>query len=605
MIKNAMKTMSHAKPIKFAAAFAAAVLALCSLFPLAAQAANEYNSIDIVVTLNDDGSAHITEKWDVVASQDTEFYTPKQGLDNEAISNFKVTDETGRVFEDIGEWNVDASFDEKAYKSGVVTKSDGYELCFGISSYGPHVYTLEYDITNIVKGYEDADGIQQVFLKDTSTTVGSVSLTIEKPGLAFTTDDTKVWGAGMTGEIEVQDGVVKQWTTSGYVQGSTFETMVQFDKGMFHPADERSGKFSERVDAALAGTDYETRVSDYVSTHGGYGYMVWQYIRNFIPFILMAVFVFGAGWLIKAGKGSSTLSKFKPEYKDPMYSRDLPWQGSLTATYSRLKDLGRLGSDGDIIGAFMLKWMRTRQVEITSQEAGGFFNKNEMVNAIKLFQPRGDMPQLELQLYNMLVAAAGPDYVLQTKEFEKWAKRNYSSVEAWMESYQNAGKDEMRKMGALETVAVKKLIFTVNESHLTPAGEDLTVKMFGFKKYLEDFTIINEREPREVQLWDQYLVYAQLFGIAQKVAEQFKNLYPNYFQDYSQQYGGAGNMSMLDWMILTNISRDFGRAANQGYMAGLQAAQRAASGGGGSTFSGGGFSGGGFSGGGGGSFGSR
>lgn len=40
--------------------------------------------------------------------------------------------------------------------------------------------------------------------------------------------------------------------------------------------------------------------------------------------------------------------------------------------------------------------------------------------------------------------------------------------------------------------------------------------------------MIDDRAAIEVQLWEEYLIYAELLGIADKVSEQFSKLYPNY-----------------------------------------------------------------------------
>ena len=41
--------------------------------------------------------------------------------------------------------------------------------------------------------------------------------------------------------------------------------------------------------------------------------------------------------------------------------------------------------------------------------------------------------------------------------------------------------------------------------------------MKGLKKFLKEFSQISKKEPIEVKLWDQYLMYAQIFGIAEQV----------------------------------------------------------------------------------------
>lgn len=49
------------------------------------------------------------------------------------------------------------------------------------------------------------------------------------------------------------------------------------------------------------------------------------------------------------------------------------------------------------------------------------------------------------------------------------------------------------------------------------------------KKFLQDFTLIEERGVVEVKLWDEYLVFATLLGIADQVRKDFRKVCPEYF----------------------------------------------------------------------------
>lgn len=46
--------------------------------------------------------------------------------------------------------------------------------------------------------------------------------------------------------------------------------------------------------------------------------------------------------------------------------------------------------------------------------------------------------------------------------------------------------------------------------------------LLGLKKYLNDYSLIKDRYPIELVLWEKYLVFASLFGIAEKVSKEFK-----------------------------------------------------------------------------------
>ena len=111
----------------------------------------------------------------------------------------------------------------------------------------------------------------------------------------------------------------------------------------------------------------------------------------------------------------------------------------------------------------------------------------------------------------------------------------------------------------------------------------------GLKKYLKKFTLIKEKEPIEVHLWNEYLIFAQMFGIAKEVAKQFEKLYPE-ISKYMSEYGYDYNTMYF----LYNVSNTGMKSANSA----KARAESYSSGGGG--FSSGGGGGGSFGGGGGG-----
>ena len=61
---------------------------------------------------------------------------------------------------------------------------------------------------------------------------------------------------------------------------------------------------------------------------------------------------------------------------------------------------------------------------------------------------------------------------------------------------------------------------------VTPQLRKEAEELAGLKRYLEDYSLIKEREAIEVHLFEEYLIYAQMMGIAKKVIKQFKDLYP-------------------------------------------------------------------------------
>lgn len=615
------KVQSSTKRILAAAGVLCLLLCLLCPVPVAA-ASPATRSIDITVDVQDNGDATITEVWDVTTVDGTEFYLTKYNLyDTQQITDLSVTDETGREYTNIGTWDSGRSKDAKADECGLVETHGGYEICWGLGAgYGDHVYTVRYTMTNLLQGYDTGDAINQTLVaSDLAAAPQRVSVTIYSDEVTFTgkefdeeaqtqinDGDTAIWGLGYDGEGYVQDGQVVYNSTQPLSSNQYVAVLVIFDKGMFHPAVERTDvTLDEMREAAMEGSSYS------LPEENNNGFSIGRIFNSFFAVISRLIFpafiVFVFVGLFKKGTSQNKGPTITPkQYAEVPYSREIPFKGSLPCTYIRLKESSRnMGqNEGSIMGAYLLRWANSKQVELLAQEESGFFKSGSSVG-IKLYNPRPDMPPLERSLYDILVAAAGPDWVLQSKELEKYSRKNYQTVERWYNTVKSNASAELRQMGATTVTQQKSFfgLFTSNVDTISEYGNQLTYEMYGFKKYLEDFTIINEREAREVELWDEYLVYAQIFGIAETVAQQFQQLYPKYFTDMQANMGGG--MTMYDTITVIRLTNMISRSAYSGYRSGYNAAHSSSSysgysGGGGSFGGGGGGGGGGFGGGGGG-----
>ena len=191
----------------------------------------------------------------------------------------------------------------------------------------------------------------------------------------------------------------------------------------------------------------------------------------------------------------------------------------------------------------------------------------------------------EKKLYEMMYKASG-DGILESKELERWAKNNYGKYLNLFEKIKNNKIKELKEQGHIYKRTNKK------ECKYKNVLDDIlyedSKKLFGLKLFLEEFSKIDTKEAIEVKLWDEYLMFAYLFGIADKVAKQFKNLYPEYIENLD-------NIDFDTIIFLNTISVSSVSAANNA----RSRAESYSSGGGG--FSSGGGGGGSFGGGGGGS----
>jgi len=163
--------------------------------------ANNVSDINVDVVIYDDGSAYITQTWNCNFTEGTEGYIPIENLGEMSISEFLVSDENG-AYTNIEDWDVDASFKEKAGKYGMVKTNKGYELCWGISEYGEKRYAIEYKINNLVGGYKDFDGFNFQFINSgmgTLPTDVTVKITMQD-GTKLDANNGGIWGFGFYGQ---------------------------------------------------------------------------------------------------------------------------------------------------------------------------------------------------------------------------------------------------------------------------------------------------------------------------------------------------------------------------------------------------------------------
>lgn len=79
----------------------------------------QYISANISVMCEKNGTAHINEIWEIKVNSGTEMYLVRDNLEKQSISNLKVLAD-GKEYQNIGNWNTKASFNDKAYKCGIV-----------------------------------------------------------------------------------------------------------------------------------------------------------------------------------------------------------------------------------------------------------------------------------------------------------------------------------------------------------------------------------------------------------------------------------------------------------------------------------------------------
>lgn len=546
------------------ALFLAAVLSLVAV-PLCA--GSDVDSLRINVELRDDGAALVTETWRINVSDDiSEWYLVADNMGRMTIEDLRVCDETGNEYVNEGEWNVNRSRARKVGRCGLVTKSDGYEICWGVGSSGWHTYTVRYLLTGLVKGHEDLDGFNHMFVaRDLGSSPQSIVLTIRKLGLEFTTENTKVWAFGFHGEIHVEDGVVVARTTEPFTRRSALIAMVGFEKGLFHPALAESRTFDEVRQTAMEGSDYREPDKDgdfWIGLLVGLG-------------VVLSVFV-SVKVIVKTVKRKREL--LGGGMRNVAWFRDAPLGGDLKKSSNILLAFSgnTMLERQNLIAAYITRLFYRGAFEIVPQPG-----KSKPLMKIRDLEvddstdSRSDAG-LESRLYSFIKEAAGEDGILQKNELQRWANRHGEALYDW-------------GLDAWNGVTI-----------WTMKPEDAR-QVFGLRRYLKDFTMIKDRGVVEVKLWNNYLIFASLYGIADQLMKDFRKVCPEYFTlSSAARLLDDDVTTFMIWNMINMTSRDFNTAASTYEASRSNDSGSGWSGGGGmaSWGGGGGFSGGGSGGGG-------
>lgn len=568
------------KTIKFL--IAVAIFLLIPFNTSNAEGWNLYN-LDISVTINDDGSADITEVRNMDLNDKTEMYIPIGNLGDSKISNFKVY-EAGVDFKDASPWDINLSREEKAGKFGVVDKGDEVELCWGIGEYGKHTYVVSYHVTNIVKQLNDGQAIYWKFVNDDINPLPeSVSLTI-KPADSnkdFSIDNgNKIWAFGYRGNINFSDGKIVAISTEAFDRNSKVIVLATFPDGTFNTESKLDKTLLNLENQAKEGSEYNR--NDITDKSGSVVGRVLFSILNFI--IPVSFAVFGIKFALDSAKirvDSGQQATFKVRYTGE-YEREVPYAGSFEDVVKILSYMG-FGMKSWIT-AYFLKWIKEGKVESVKTEEGRIFKKE--TTSLKLVASESDFigsSLSEYSLWAMVTAAAGENGILEGKEFSKWTKKNYTKFDKWQEDLLKASESEMIAGGYMEKAEKKVAFFTRKYTKLTSKGRELTDKIYRFYNYLYDFSLLNEREDIHVHIWDELMIWAGLLDIAERVRAQFEKLYPGYLTE-----SVYGNSSIYTAYYLSSL-------AHTSYTSAMSSSS---GGGGSSSFGGGGGSFGGGSGGG-------
>ena len=361
--------------------------------------ANSIQKISMDIYVDSNGDAHITEIWECKTTEGTEVYHPYYNLGDSTIKDLTVS-EGGKQYTTLLYWDTEGTLSNKAYKCGLIRKSDGIEICWGMNSHGVHSYEVKYTITKFVSELTDSQMIYWTLIPyEFSSKINSAYIKIYTD---FNIEDTiDVWGYGnYGGTAYVYDGYIEmQPPEDGLDKDEYMTILVRFPKGTFNCANKLSNDFLYYLDMADEDAVMYREMENYESI---------ETIIVIGVILCMSFFIFSIAVIIR--NMPHHYFDYGPEGKkiplDVPYVRDIPYHKDIYRSYYIAYRYSLYRNKSDLLGAIILKWLKDGLISIEQKESGFIFKKENTVVVLKQMNPNliGDIKEKEL--FKMLYKAS-------------------------------------------------------------------------------------------------------------------------------------------------------------------------------------------------------
>lgn len=233
-----------------------------------------------------------------------------------------------------------------------------------------------------------------------------------------------------------------------------------------------------------------------------------------------------------------------PNYADIPLFRDIPCDGDLYRAYWVAYEYNIIDfneSRNGLIGAILLKLLKENRIKIIPNEEN---NHNYGID-ISMLEYTDNVAENEF--IDMLKKSAGENLIIENDEFKDWCNSNYLIIDRFYTKVIRYETRNLIKDGYIKQIRKGRKIKNVVDSKLKQEA----INLYGLKKFLASYSLIDEREIKEVHIWDEYLIYAQLFGMADKVSDQLSKIYPN--MRFDSKYNSNTFMTFICDIILSII----------------------------------------------------
>lgn len=553
------------------------VLSLLLFTTIFGRTVYEIERLDIVANIERDGSLEVEERviYDIGKINGILYNI-------DALGYGKFTD-LQIFYEDDGEFKQARNNTAPSEGNFTVSVDDGL---YKIKLYAPSQnerkeFIFRYNLTRGVTVYRDIAQLNRKMVgKEWQNSIGNISVTVNLPE-NVKKDDIYAFGHGpLTGNIEILDGKSVRYTLNDYCPGEFLEVNLLFPKNIltsFNPLLMKNKSALKEIldmEGKLAKEANDARKRAIIGFYLGRVVLVLAVAW----WLFLVVFIY-----LKNSK------RYKVENEYGEYFRELPddYSPSIAGTLvSR-----NLYPSGRELFAMLLDLVRKGHLKLEEgektttlilQESGKPLSEEEKFILNWYIRELGDGEKIILESVEASIKGRGGAKEFN-RNYERWRTIVYSDM-----LEKNLKMDKRDKFstslgiftgiayfigGGMLVVYFQSELFilmillgfillpyTFSRKRASLEKEKAISRWEAFKKFLVDYSNLEEAKLASIELWEHYFVYAVALGVAEKVAKGYSKIMSKKGEE-STIIGGRGyrNNSLMNMYLYSHAFRSMER----------------------------------------------
>lgn len=534
--------------------------------------------INFDIVLNEDGNMDVTETWNISVEGMTNTLFKTFEIDSskyKEITNVHVSEITDGSIKEFTQKNIEVTHVDKDCYYGLRNSNGQYEIAWGINEEsGEKTYKIEYTVIGAIKNYADCSELYWQFIgKNFQMDVNEISGIIRLERSAELKEDIRAWAHGpINGNINIDSTNQVSFGVEFFDSGNFLEVRMALPNELFTKNNNTSQKavINQIIEEETKWAQETNKIREEKVRE--------QQIMNFMAIVFL---ICGSVYSIIKIKRSYNILIKNQSIKLPKeieYYRDIPDENVTPAQEALVYYFNKLDFKSifpKILSSTMLNLCLKGYLKFEND----INERNKIEIRVHILEGTKTLAKDEEIIFNFLKRINKNSFTM--KEMERYAKAHYErfykvidEVENEVKEANDKNKNYNRKLNEIGKkykgsifvsifwifitfilshiiisnsiisvlmvwtfiiINLVQIIYSIKVSKrlitLTEKGLEEKEKLNGLKRFLEDFSMIDDKKVPELILWEGYLVYATLFGVADKVLKQLRIVYPQIAED--------------------------------------------------------------------------